>query len=106
MRSNDKHGDYFLVVFDDHNGNVDTEGNNKEGIVFFLKQEGFRCEDGYYSIPWYFVDIKEKFFIPGRPGVKFGEIIGNHAITFEEFKIIYQIYKKYEGLKIMEMRAG
>ncbi len=89
---------YILVWHDDKHGNLDTEGVNENGIIHFLKAEGFRCAAGYWGCPWYFVDIGQKMFKPGRPGVSYGKVIGNHAITFDEFKSIYEIYKKYDGL--------
>ena len=32
------------------------------------------------------------------PGIKIVQPVGNHAITVDDFKTIYGIYKKYEGL--------
>ena len=89
---------YFLVSYDDKNGNTDVEGANKNGVVHFLKTEGFSCGAGYWGCPWYFVDIKKKVFKPGRPGLSYGKVVGDHAVTFDEFRTIYEIYKKYEGL--------
>jgi hypothetical protein len=37
------------------------------------------------------------FYRKQMPGVPLVKEIGNHAITIEEFKSIYAIYKKYEG---------
>ncbi len=98
----EEHDDYFLVVYDDNRGNVDTEGLIKGGIVEYLKSKGFACKGGYWSMPWYWIDIRNKFFLPGRPGIAFGKVVGNHGITFEEFKTIYSIYEKYEGLKLLK----
>lgn len=97
---------YLLVYYDDKKGNLDTEGMNPEGIVHFLKEEGFICKAGFWGCPWYFVDINNKKFKPGRPGVKYGIVIGDHAITFGEFKTIYSIYKKYKGLEVLKMGNG
>ena len=44
-----------------------------------------------------------KKYRPGRPGVAYGSVVGGHAITFKEFKIIYNIYKKYDGLEILQI---
>jgi len=38
------------------------------------------------------------------PGVQFGNAIGNKAITIEDFKVIYQIYKRYEGKELFACR--
>ncbi len=88
---------YFLVSYDDKSGNMDDSGANENVVVHFLKTEGFRCAAGFWGCPWCFVDIEEKVFYPGRPGVSYGRVVGNQAITFDEFKTIYEIYKKYEG---------
>ena len=34
------------------------------------------------------------------PGVSLALPIGNHAITIDEFKTIYAIFKKYEGKEL------
>ncbi len=94
---------YFLVRHDNHHGNIDTEGEDPDGAVRYFKDNGFTCAAGYWGCPWYFVDIRKKIFKPGRPGVSYGYEIGNHAITLDEFKTIYNIYKKYEGLSLMSM---
>ncbi len=97
---------YFLVSYDDKNGNMDTEGANKNGVVHFLKTEGFSCAAGYCGCPWFFVDIEKKVFKPGMPGVSYGKVVGDHAIIFDEFRTIYEIYKKYEGLGLLKFDKG
>ena len=47
--------------------------------------------------------LNSKVFAPGIPGIRVTSEIGPHAITFDEFLLIYNIYKKYEGLKPLEM---
>ena len=42
-----------------------------------------------------FINIKQKLYALGRPGVAYAQVVCNHAITIEEFKNIYGIYKKY-----------
>ena len=56
----------------------------------------FSCQAGFWGCPWYFVDIENKKYKPGRPGLSYGRVIGNHAITLNEFLLIYAIYSKYE----------
>lgn len=90
------HRNYFLVRHDDGKGNMDAEGTDPNGIVSYLKKKGFECKAGYWGCPWYFVDIRNKVFLPGRPGVCYGESIGNRSISFEEFKEIYSIYEGYD----------
>ena len=40
------------------------------------------------------------------PGVEIVKALGNHAITIDEFKKIYAIYEKYEGLGQMEFNKS
>jgi len=81
---------YFLVKSDDR-------------IINFLKRENFKCTAGNYGCPWYFINIENKIYKPGRPGVEYGYVIGNHAITFYEFAQIYEMYKKYKGKELLDM---
>ena len=97
MAFNGEHDDYFLVKYDDYHGNI----GYMDGLVKYLLSHGFVCKAGYWGMDWYFIDIRHKFFLPGRPGVSYGKVIGNHAITFEEFKMIYEIYEKYDGLSVL-----
>ena len=63
-------------------------------IVNFLKKEGFSSGTykGYNTCcPWIFIDIVNMVYCFGKSGVKFVDVIGEHAITIEEFKIIYQL---------------
>lgn len=92
------HQDYFLVRFDDGQGNLDPEGKVPNGIIHYLKSKGFKCKSGYgyWGCPWYFIDIRNRIFLPGRPGVCYGEVVGNRSISFDEFKEIYSIYERYD----------
>ena len=96
---------YLLVFYEDSKGNMDTEGNDPNGVVSFLKKEGFSCTAGFWGCPWYFVDIEKKEFKPGRPGLSYGKEFGGHAITFDEFKTIYEIFKKYKGLELLKWES-
>ena len=75
---------YIVVDFEDHKGNIDTEGKIPNGIVAFLYENHFKCKGGFWGCPWYFVDIENKTFIPGRPGVSFGTVTSR--MSFEDFK--------------------
>lgn len=71
----------------------------------FLDNEGF--EKWYYSknfeTTWVYVNINSKTYAKGMPGINVTAHLGHHAITIEEFKTIYNIYKKYEGLSVLVM---
>lgn len=65
----------------------------------WLREEGFRFAGyhGNYGCWWAHINITRKQYAYGMPGVRLVQAIGNHAITIDEFKTIYAIYKKYEG---------
>lgn len=70
----------------------------ESSFVEFLHNEGFKTwrRKGYYSgIDWIYVNINNKRYAFGLPGIAVAEPVGNHAITIDEFKTIYDIYKKY-----------
>ena len=75
-------------------------------IYIFLKENGFTCEAGAYSIEgidWLYINIYSKVFKKGRAGIGFTPVVGDHAITFDEFVTVYNIYKKYEGFSTLKM---
>jgi len=65
----------------------------------WLAQENFRFSGyhGNYGCPWVYVNITRKEYAYGMPVVGLAVPLGNHAITMDEFMMIYNIYKKYEG---------
>ena len=70
-------------------------------VPFFewLRSEGFTFggSHGSYGCPWVYVNVTRKQFAYGMPGVSLVQPIGDHAITVDEFRAIYAIFKKYEG---------
>lgn len=77
-------------------------------IYQFLKEEGFKYAKGYYAIEgidWLYVNIYSKVFAKGRPCISYAPVVGDHAITFDEFVVIYNIFKKYEGYSVLKMNA-
>lgn len=44
-----------------------------------------------------YVNITRKQFSYGKKAVALAKVIGNHAITIDEFYTIYNIYKRYEA---------
>lgn len=98
MRINDtlKSDDYAFLVC----GEVGMDSEFDK----WIRKEGFKGwgRKGYYCTEphaktWSFIDLNTKTFAPAVPGIQVAKPIGNHAITVEEFKQIYKIYKKYEG---------
>ena len=85
----------FLVSGDDL-------GRKESEFISFLRVEGFQCKHGFWDCPWAWVNIETKVYGRGRPGVAYAGVIGGHAITIQEFMTIYEIYKRYEGKKVLE----
>ena len=72
----------------------------------FLKEEGFIAAQGARNIEgidWMFINISSKVFAKGRPGIGLAPVSGNHAVTFDEFLTIYNIFKQYEGCYMLKM---
>ena len=81
---------------------------NLTPIYDFLKKEGFENAKGYKGwegVDWLFVNIYSKVFTKGRPSIAYAPVVGDHAITFDEFVVIYNIFKKYEGFSTLKMTA-
>lgn len=94
---------YFLV----HDETIKNLGVEKACDFYnWLKNEGFTRSDksnGFWTgVGWLYLNINSKQYVAGMPGVKRFDPIGNHAITIDEFKTIYKIYRKYEGKPLLE----
>ena len=88
---------YFLVVYKGYNyGTGILTRDYESDILTFLKLNKFGCQAGYCGCPWYFVDIENRKYKPGRPGLSYGRVVGNHAITLNEFLLIYEIFNNHE----------
>ena len=74
-------------------------------IYDWLKGEGYIGwgRKGTYNTDWIYINIYSKVYAPGVPGVGVTKVVGDHAITFDEFQTIYNIFKKYEGLSVLRM---
>ena len=72
--------------------------NHDSPFVNFLKDEGYTygSSKSNFGCPWLHVDITTKQYAYGMPGVEIVGAIGDHAITIDEFMVIYEIFKKYE----------
>ena len=80
---------------------------NDAPFLNMLHAEGFSLGDhhGNFGCPWVFVDITRKKYAYGMPGVALAGVIGNHAITIDEFMAFYTIYKKYEDKELFVFNA-
>lgn len=70
----------------------------------WLEDEGFSygmLGHGHFpNVCWIYINLTSKLYIFGIPGIPLVNSVCNHAITIDEFKTIYEIYKKYEGKDI------
>lgn len=65
----------------------------------WLRDEGFEYawHKGHYSsCNWCFINIKEKLFAYGMPGIEIAKPIGGTAISIDEFMEIYNENKQEE----------
>lgn len=74
----------------------------ESAFIAFLREEGFVCKYDFWDCGWVWVNIDTKVYARGRPGVKYSDAIGGHAITIPEFMVIYQMFKKYEALAVLD----
>lgn len=75
-------------------------------IYQFLKDEGFinwGKAKSHEGVDWLYINIYSKVFSKGMYGVGLTKVVGNHAITFDEFLSIYRIYKKYQRYSVLSM---
>ena len=73
--------------------------NNDSPFFGYLINQGYSygSSKGNYGCPWLYVDITTKQIAYGMPGIALVGVIGEHAITIDDFMVIYEIYKKYEN---------
>lgn len=93
-----------FLVYDENLKNLETCEFYK-----WLKEKGFAIDTNnpkggypYWSCPWVHIGLKQKTFCFGVPGVELFESIGGHAITVEEFKLLFEIFEKYRGKPVLE----
>ena len=91
---------------------VREKGLGDSGHPFWkwLLDEGFHLwhNHGNFGMDWVFVNLNSMIVAPGMPGIKVTTTIREHAITAEEFKTIWGIFMRYEGLAPLDMpeKAG
>ena len=93
-----------FLVYDKSLTNIETSDFYK-----WLKDKGFITDVNnpkhgypYWECPWMHIDLSNKTFSFGMPGVELFEPIGSHAITVEDFKVIFEIYEKYRNKSLFE----
>ena len=93
-------GGAAIIVCDDTLINFDDSSFKQ-----YLDSEGFeKWKKGHsFNTSWIYVNINSKFYAKGMPGIGVTSHLGEHAITIDEFKTIYNIFKQYKGLSLICM---
>ena len=80
-------------------------GDAKHPFWQWLFDEGFHLwlAHGNYGCDWVFINLNSMVCAPGMPGISITEVIRHHAVTAEEFKVIWGIFTQYEGLSVLKM---
>jgi len=81
---------------------IKIKKNHSNMVIKYLNKEGFTHITGG-NCPWVFIDIDNKEYRFGKAGICYGNVIGGHAIRFCEFRTIFRMYKKYNGLEVLDM---
>lgn len=83
----------FLVQIEKNDEDI-KKGIDEDHFKQYLEQEKFKNPGfGFWGCPWYFINIDSMVYVPGRPGIAYATPIGGHAITEDEFKTIWEIFK-------------
>lgn len=89
----------FLVRF--------TNDNENEKLLKYLKENNYNWVNISSSIPrgpWYFINLNTKMCIVGRIGIgQVSEVVGNHAISVDDYILIAELFKKYDDLRFIEI---
>ena len=80
-------------------------GDGNHPFWKWLLEEGFHLwlYHPNYGMDWVFINLNSMTVAPGMPGIKVTSAIREHAITIDEFKTIWGIFMKYEGLPVLKM---
>lgn len=80
---------------------ISLKGNPNADFMKYLRSEGFqkwtRSKGAFGGVDWVYVNLNSKSYAYGMPGIPITTPFGNHAVTIDEFKMIYEIYRKYEN---------
>lgn len=83
----------FLVQIEKNDEDI-KKGIDEDHFKQYLEQEKFKNPGfGFWGCSWYFINIDSMVYVPGRLGIAYANPIGGHAITEEEFKTIWEIFK-------------
>lgn len=69
----------------------------------WLRSEGFTLLCGGGGTDWVYINLNSMIYMPGKYGIKLASPIREHAITLDEFRTIWNIYRRYEDLEALAM---
>ena len=73
-------------------------------FIKYLRSEGFglwtKSKGRFDGVDWVYVNLNSRTYAYGMPGIPITIPFGDHAVTSEEFRTIYEIYRKYEGTSV------
>jgi len=78
-----------ILIFDWHIGRV-LEYLEANGIAH-KPHRAYK----YGTTKWVFVNLNGRTYTRGVGGIQTGRPLNGHAITFDEFKLIFDVYEKY-----------
>ncbi|MDD6727763.1 MAG: hypothetical protein PUE08_00875 [Eubacteriales bacterium] len=66
-----------------------------EDILKWLEDNGFELWEhskGWYKgVDWMYINVNSKVYARGIPGIKLTQSVGKDSLTFDEFKMIYNL---------------
>lgn len=82
--------------------------NDMEETFNIMRSRGYKAVAWLLcNVPWFYVNLNDKLFFSGRIGIDMlsgRECIGKHAISFNEFLIIDDMFSKYEGHSVLDFK--
>jgi hypothetical protein len=98
-------GSAAIVVYD-----KSLKLHPSDDFLQWLEAEGFTwdsltwgpCNGYQVGVCWVYVNMNSKLYAYGINGISVTKKFGNHAVTIDEFKAIYDIFKKYDGRSLLE----
>ena len=87
---------YYVVVFGNEGKKEQIDLDLKRKCLSLLKEYNFKLKNlGDWGCPWYFIDFEKREYIPGRPGVCYGNVIGEPFVSVDELnELLINHFKK------------
>ena len=86
-------------IFDTENKDILIFDWNIGRVLEYLEDNGIAHKPHraykYGTTKWVFVNLNGRTYTRGVGGIQTGRPLNGHAITFDEFKLIFDVYEKY-----------